>query len=287
MEEKSSENQIYLGDRGEAFRKLIISVLEIGRIKSKYIDILTSNKNLEVYSMVFTSASANPDENYEVFEQIGDLSINKFIVSYMYRRFPQLNCPQGVKIVARLRINYGSKDSLEKIADKLGFWNFISSSVEDRNRRRKHLLEDVLEAFIGATEMLLDKEFRPGVGYAIVYDILKVIFNQINISLRYEDMYDAKTRLKELFDWDKNLGDIEYSVIEQGEGIPTKIHVIQIVGGIKNKKNIIGGTRTVIGEGVAPLKSDAEQKAALKGLIFFQRRGIVKPIPEIYNTFCT
>jgi hypothetical protein len=42
--------------------------------------------------------------------------------------------------------------------------------------------------------------FCEGVGYAIVYTILKSIFDNMNISLKYEDLYDAKTRLKELCD---------------------------------------------------------------------------------------
>ena len=52
---------------------------------------------------------------------------------------------------------------------------------------------------------MLDKAFRTGVGYAIVYDILTDIFNEMPMSLAYEDLYDAKTRLKETFDhYNKN-----------------------------------------------------------------------------------
>jgi len=103
--------------------------------------------------------------------------------------------------VARLRINYGSKDSLYKIAENLGFWDYISSSEDERSRNRKSLLEDSLEAFMGATEMILNKKFCNGVGYAVVYDIMKKIFDGMDISLIYEDLFDPKTRLKELFDF--------------------------------------------------------------------------------------
>ena len=90
----------------------------------------------------------------------------------------------------------------------LNFWPFISAAIEGternqkyRNRNKKDLLEDVLEAFIGCTEYLLDEAFRPGVGYGIVYDILESIFNELPMSLEYEDLYDAKTRLKETTDF--------------------------------------------------------------------------------------
>ena len=38
------------------------------------------------YAKAFTAASANPDQNYEIFEQLGDVSANKFIVWYAYQR---------------------------------------------------------------------------------------------------------------------------------------------------------------------------------------------------------
>ena len=73
------------------------------------------------------------------------------------------------------------------------------------------MLEDCVESFIGVTEMMIDDVCRPGVGHAVVYDILKSIFDEIAISLKYEDLYDSKTRLKELFDYHKTtLGKLKY-----------------------------------------------------------------------------
>ena len=63
----------------------------------------------------------------QIKKQMGDLTINKFIVNYSYKRFPQLKCTEGVKVVARLRINYGSRQSFSEIAEKLGIWNYISA----------------------------------------------------------------------------------------------------------------------------------------------------------------
>ena len=102
---------VYEWSRGSDFKKVIRDLLVKGKLKPEYIDALTNDENMKEYSKAFTAASADPMNNYEIFEQIGDLTANKFIVWYAYKRFPQLNCPLGVKVVARLRINYGARQS--------------------------------------------------------------------------------------------------------------------------------------------------------------------------------
>ena len=202
---------IYLGSRGDDFKEFIASLLKKGGLKDRYIDLLTDEDSMKVYACAFTSELIDPVNNYQVLEQIGDLTGNKFIVNYMYDRFPQLDCVEGVKVVARLRINYGAKESFCEIARKYGFWKYISATNDLRQRVMKPLLEDVFEAFLGATERIIDRRKRVGVGYAIVYDILTTIFNDIDISLKYEDLYDSKTRLKELFDLHENsIGPLVY-----------------------------------------------------------------------------
>ena len=72
--------EIYIGPRDDNFKKLITSILEKGKLKKKYIDILTNDTNMKLFSQAFTSPTANIDDNYEMYEQLGDLSANKFIV---------------------------------------------------------------------------------------------------------------------------------------------------------------------------------------------------------------
>ena len=52
--------------------------------------------------------------------------------------------------------------------------------------------------------------FMLGVGYYIVYSILKNIFDEKIISLSYNNLYDSKTKLKELFDFMPSLGKLQY-----------------------------------------------------------------------------
>jgi dsRNA-specific ribonuclease len=268
---------IYYGSRGNDFKNLIISVISKGKLLPTYYNWLTSNESLEIFGRVFTSTTADEYKNYEVYEQLGDITVNKFIVWYMYERFPQLRCSKGVKVVARLRINYGSKQSFSSIAESLNFWYFITASEDERSRNKKPLLEDTLEAFFGAVEYIIDSKTLVGVGYAVVNEILTEIFNSISISLKYEDLYDSKTRLKELFDYfaDK-LGGLKYVDMKAIEEKVTTSTIYQVT-----PDNI----QIKLGEGVASLKADAQQRAASIALIFLKDKGFTKPIPEIYNSF--
>lgn len=293
----NEQTGIYLGSRGSDFKALIVALLQKGNIKEKYIKILTDDDSMKIYGCAFTSELVDPANNYQVLEQVGDLTGNKFIVNYMYQRFPQLDCAEGVKVVARLRINYGAKESFCEIARKLGFWSFISATNDLRQRKMKPLLEDVFEAFLGATERIIDRRRCVGVGYAVVYAILKSIFDDMNISLRYEDLYDAKTRLKELFDLhEDNIGPLVYREGKRGDMITTST-AFRVSGGkyqektdangkvSLNKKRIIGGTYIKIGEGSAALKSDAQQNAAISALEVLNKQGWSKPVPRIYKKF--
>jgi dsRNA-specific ribonuclease len=289
--EKQTDVEIYLGSRGDDFIEFIRSLLERGKLNNEYIKQMTTENNMKVYADAFTAISADPVRNWEVLEQLGDLSINKFIVSYMYHRFPQIRCTEGVKVAARLRINYGSKDSFFNIANKLGFWKYISADVNDRSRKMKPLIEDAFEAFIGATEQILDNKHLIGVGYSVVYDILANIFDKIDISLKYEDLYDAKTRLKELFDINSGtLGVLIYENNKSEIDMVTNSTVYRIVGGRaegkKANRKIVGGTSIVLGKGTASLQADAEQKAATAGLSKLKKEGYTKTVPLFYEYLC-
>ena len=262
---------VYRGSRGDDFKKIIRDVLVKSNLKSHYIDLLMSEDSLKVYNDVFTSNTADMENNYEMYEQMGDVLAGSFIIWYMYRRFPHLQCSEAVKIVARLKINYGARQSFFGIGEKLGFWPFITATEEERNREKKDLLEDTLEAFIGATAFILDNNLQHGVGYAVVYNILSSIFDEMDISLKYEDLYDPITRLKETFDYFKDRIGIQekHSVKDEKLTTFTLFRVFQ-------------GRKDEIGVGVAAKKPDAEQKAATQALEYLKLKGFLKPTPSLY-----
>ena len=302
---------VYLGERGDLFKNLITGLLTRGNLKPKYIEMMTSEKNMELYGTAFTAASADSKKNYEIYEQLGDVSANKFIVWYAYRRFPQLNCPLGVKVVARLRINYGAKQSFASIGERLGFWPFISAaedgtdrSAKYRARHMKDLLEDVLEAFVGCTEWILDNEYRPGVGGGVVYDILASIFDEIPISLKFEDLIDAKTRMKEIFDaFGDAIGSYQFIDVreerETSAGEMQRVAVAHLYRVPPNhpkypikvnmgEEKILRPNRgwELIGKGSASTKSAAQQKASTEAIRTLNNSGYIKEVPIEYRLFC-
>lgn len=285
---------IYFGNRTEKFKALIQSVLERGIPEDQrdtFLPTLLDRKSIEVYSAAFTSDTMSSQQNYQVYEQIGDVVANAFIVEYIYRRFPQLMCAEGVKIVARLKINYGAKQSFFKLAQNLGFWPFITAKNEARVRRMKPLLEDVFEAFIGATQWIIDNRIEPGLGNVVVKSILASVFDELDISLMYEDLYDAKTRLKELSDYfgDK-IGPLVYEEEKGDMHITSRVYrwkgtwyQTRPDGSINMKKVEPGGEKILLGEGTAALKSDAQQNAAKAALDILNKEGFNKPLPKIYQ----
>lgn len=284
------DNEVkYEGCRGVEFNALIVSLLERSNIKKHYIDFLTSDENFQIYkNNVFVSKTFNKFENYEVFEQQGDAVFGCFIVWYIYRRYPTLERSECVQIVARIKIKYGSKKTFSMIADKLGFWKYISASENERLHNKKDLLEDVFEAFIGATTHLLEKHFKIGVGYAIAYDILKSIFDEIDISFRYEDLYDAITRLKEIFDYYTKIQTDIYQNKTTHTTIGTIRKIAERNGDLCTVSiyRVYQGKEIFLGTDKAALKDEAEQKASQQAIVKLNKMGFFRPLPDIFTKYC-
>lgn len=272
--------EIYSGDRGINFENMLRNILKKGKLKKEYIDRIIKN-GMSLYSQAFTHPTADENNNYEPLEFLGDSIVNCVIVWYLSRRFPQLNCQDGVKILARLKINLVSKKVFANFGSELDFWKYVSADKETRDTKMKKTLEDVFEAFFGATQKLIDSEIRMGVGYSICYNIIQNLFENMQISLKYEDLYDPKTRLKEVFDFFKDkIGQVKYEN-ERVERIQY-VKVYRLYTDERGKKQKI-----LLGQGSAALKPDAVQKAASRALEHLNREGkFIKEVPEIYKKLC-
>jgi len=282
IESTEIPKQYSFGDRGESFKNFIIKLLKRSKLKNKYIEKLVSNDNFQLYCNAFTHISIDNDRNYEYLEILGDVTCNKCIVWYIKDRFPQLQNSEGVKVIARLRINLVSKKNFANIAESLGFSNYISCEQEIKDQKGKSLLEDVFEAFFGATEMLIDSIIGQGSGYGICFRILKSILDELNISLRYEDLYDPITRLKETFDFFRQQTPGRQCKLIWGnmlwENIKTEkgqiVHLYQFDKTTNRKKLLITTD--------APLLDEAKQLAASKYLKILNENGFKRPIPDYY-----
>jgi len=259
----------YYGLRNQSFKNLLWNILRKGKLKEHYINCLLTPEALAEYDKAFTSSTISShvdptsgkievnkiiSNNYETYEKLGDGIFDNFIGWYAFRRFGEVNNLEQVKLLHIIRSKYGSKKEFAPISESLGFWPYISSSVYARNHEKKKLLEDVFEAFLGVTSFILDKNFRNGVGYAICYDILSSIFDNIKFSTDFSEMIDYVTKLKQVFDKVKNVR-IEY----QDRKIGDQIHIMIY----QRSQN---GEYKVIGTGVSTNKKDAKQNAAENAL---------------------
>lgn len=267
------------GVRGNEFKQYISNFL------SKYIQEITIfnllKERMDVFEKVFTSERVDETANWQIFEQLGDLSINKAIVSFVYAKYPFLRDSRAVKVVARVRINIGSKSTFHKIGKELGFLPYISALNEDFKINEDSLVEDVFEAIFGAIETLIDEQHEIGYGYQIVYRMYEQIMremdekNIVRLSLAYDDLYDAKTRFKEVCDLPhvaEAIGKLQFvDSVENETKALVSVYAVKTEG---MKSRILIST----GMSEAPIdaKMEAHQDASRKGLIRLREMGYWK-----------
>lgn len=269
-----------------AFRQKIREILSLSTLKKKYVDRLLDESGMRLYQQAFTHSSAS-DVNYEWLEIMGDATLNKCIVYYINHRFPQLQNAGGVKVIARLKINLVSKSHFSEIAERLGFLPFlqfneetiaaqVAAHIKTKPFHLQNVLEDVLEAFFGATELLIDKMIAPGAGYGICYHLLKNIMDPLPISLKYEDLYDPITRLKETFDIYRTQlwGQVRYESARKD--------AIQHV--IAYQYDPMTGRKQFLASADASILDEARQKAAILAIEVLAKRGFRRPIPDYYHS---
>jgi len=126
--------------------------------------------NLEYYQRAFVHTSYTelkdyeeydkPDNvmslykiSYETLEFIGDSFLGNIIANYLYKRYFE-NHNQDEGFLTKLKIRFVCGEQLAYLSKCLGFdkYMIISKHIDDKcsGRSNSNILEDVLEAFIGA-----------------------------------------------------------------------------------------------------------------------------------------
>lgn len=272
MEQNQQPIVIYNGIRGESFKNLLITILKRGKVNDSIIDKILDEEGIRLCEIAFTHPSVDNDSNYEYLEFLGDGVINTAIVWYISKRFPQLKGSKGVKILARLKINLISKKSFSKCAQNLNLWDYISCSETIRNTCKKKVMEDVFEALFGSITYLMDTKIFQSSGYAVVYAIVSNLFDEMNISLKYEDLFDARTRIKELFDFYKDIGELKYETRKDNAVFFTEAYLIKP-----------DGTKVFLGNGNANTKGDSIHNASHYAINTLKTMGYDKKINEDYD----
>lgn len=157
----------------------------------------------------FTHTSIVGEKNYEFFEMLGDRSVNKAIIWYMHRRFPEIEHNEKAPMyMTELKKRYENKRNFGMWAKKLGFESFIRYKeiyyVEGKYikkvRINDSMLEDVFESFCGMLEDLIDSRISIGVGYGIIYNIITTLLDEEYITTDLSRLVDVKTQIKEIIE---------------------------------------------------------------------------------------
>lgn len=275
--------QNYYGDRDESFKKMLIKALELSELSDSERSELLDDIALKQYSMAFTTSTIDPLHNYEFVEILGDGTVNKIVLWYMTRRFPQINCGEAVDILTKLKIKYVQSNTLSEFSEKLGFWSFISTTIDRTNHvySKQKILEDVFESFIAITEMTFDRQYGQGKGYKYCYRIVSKLLDNLDISINYDDLISSTTLVKETVDYYPNIK-VTYnkSVIETLSPNDEKIRVTAYLEKLENPS-----LKTIIGKGVG-FGKDAEKICNDNAIKTLRSMGYNKPIPQIYLKYC-
>jgi dsRNA-specific ribonuclease len=215
--ENSKVHDIYSENKQE-FKSFFKQLLKTrGGMNDESIEKILDDDGLNHLKIAFTHSSFISEfENLELYEILGDVTVNKCIIWYIYRHIIDLkDNPKAVMLVDQLKKKYASKKTLSFFSKKLNFQRFIrwKELPYIENKSEKHIkyivlddsvYEDVFEAFCAALENIIDLKLCISVGYSVVYNIIASLMNEIQIETDISQLVDFKTQLKEINDIRKN-----------------------------------------------------------------------------------
>lgn len=188
-------------------KSFIVSILKGIGLSDNNISNITDNEGMIIFSKAFTHPSYDSHNNYEYLEFRGDPVVNMTITQYLQQRFPRII---SIKWITRIKHNLVGKKELAKLSERQGFLKYIRYGQHILNIIRSEnkytdedylsMLEDVFEAFFGAIIIVCGQKYRNGIGYSIAYAIMRKMLDNIKISLKWTDVFDSKSRLKEFYD---------------------------------------------------------------------------------------
>lgn len=257
----SSNRSLTDGD----FARFVLSKLHLSDMYPRKLKTYCAQA-LPEYCKAFTHPDMS-DDNYEMYEFIGDSVINHAIVKYVYEYYPNVDVA-NVQVLARLKIHMASKSFLYRLAVQEGFMDWVQCPDEEREKNRRALLEDVFEAFFGCTYTWINRFVKHGLGDTICYRILVSMFDKMELPSTYEDLVDSVTRLKELVDVHRER--IVYTIRWNFDST-RRVHIA----------TLSFGGRVYMFESYK--KIDAQQSASKHLLALLSERGISRSYPAVYS----
>lgn len=277
-----------------SFYDFQVAMLKRGLVKEKNIEKILSEENMKELKKAFTHSSHDPDNNLEMYEFLGDSTVNEFVAYYIKKRFPKI---VSVKWLTRIKHNLVSKKQLAVFCRREGLEDHILCSDEIRALKSKlpkdirdyrsakgknkdyvSVLEDVMEAYMGClVTIITNSGNQHGTAVQVCHNILESFFDAEKISIKYEDVFDAVSRLKELYE-SKRRGfrwpnDQAYVVTK----IKDESFKAQVYGWPLDDRKPEEKNKTLLAEEFGTDGEEAKQKAATKALLVLDS---VYNIPE-------
>ena len=210
--------------------------------------------NLYLYQLAFKHKSASTKIiqgrkiSNERLEYLGDAILGSVIATYLFKKYPTKD--EG--FLTQMRSKIVSRNSLNKLALKLGFKKFIQSQGNNM-AKSKSIYGNAFEAFIGA--LYLDK------GYTFAE---KIIINRIiNLHFDLDQLEKEDNNFKsKLIEWSqKNKIQLDYKLTENTENKRGRLYVVDVY--IDDQK---------IAEGHGHSIKEAEQNGADKALTYLNEK---------------
>ena len=312
---QSVSGPIYLAPRDASFTTFVETILK--RV-SFLEDISLTPDDMKWFANACTNPSANDQHNYEFLETLGDTTVNKSSLWYISNRFMQINTPECKDILTKLKITFINTNSLADLAEKLSLDKFVScaQSILSKPELKIKVLEDVVEAFFAAIELVIDKKYKDGVGYIACYYLFSQLMDSEDIKIDYTKIAGPITILKEIFDHyqSRHIGTHNYyldnvrgitklnhifpgqgdtekeSVQDAYDAAMTFFNYMQIPENIRKRyKYFPKHEKGVKYSGVFSYcisEAATKKEAAQAGIDYFKSLNIYKQIPKQYIKFC-
>lgn len=255
---QSSHDYEIIKGKHDELKEFIYDILrKYPKLNKKNIDMLLTDNVMREFRKVFTTPAADPENNYEFYEILGDSSANNCIVWYCQRRFfPEVEKVKNFKsplsplaIMGRLKQSSASTKQFSKFATKLNMEPYITMTSKEKEKPNK-ILEDVFEAFIGCLVYFTEKLHDMHLGLLVVYPIIESLMDQEDIKIDKESLYEAKSLLnEEITKFPKNTIHFDYVHTPIDPNRPTEGFISKAVISEYNKRrNIYVSTNVIKGK---------------------------------------
>lgn len=253
---------------------------------SKYLD---NDDNMTALMYSFTHKSYDSVNNYEYYETLGDVTLNKCVVWYFHKRFPSIRTSENPsRVMTSLKTKNISKFVFSKLAEFLQLEKYIRyRPIFDVKKRRNIMIDnkmktDVFESLFGTLEDIINNtEQIMGIGEVPVYNILSTLIDQIkNISLDIEDLVDDKSKISEIFSKMKDTAEHKFIYKEvlkpsaANSEITEKFYQVSLKLKFKNPYNPSDFITYETQMKESRKKLEAEKLVAKDALVFLKTYGI-------------